>query len=741
MQMKAVTIALPLVDSLLLHTVVAALVLMLPIYSGSAGQRSFISYLVYLTNGEGSAPSHNVSGGEKHVDVGQARAQAKPGPQKAARQRKKAEVEKIGKTPEKNAPPGQREEAAPGAVPPAVGALQNIPPKTEEVKANAEKVEEVPKEPAETSGGQEVKEGAVSSSQETAGALQNIPPKTDVVKAHTEMAEEVAKELPEAEGDQATEEGGVSSSQETASALQNIPPKTDVVKAHTEMAEEVAKEPAETSGGQEVKAGAVSSSQETASALQNIPPKTDVVKAHTEMAEEVAKEPAETSGGQEVKAGAVSSSQETASALQDVPPKTDAVKADAEKAEEVAKEPERTRGKQEVKKGAVSSAREAASALQDVPPKTDAVKAKTEKAKKVAREPERTRGHQEVKKGAVSSARTTSALLPESSVQSRPAGISLTAPVAEQFMARLLPDTETLLHYHGGSKAEAHEVAVGREMPVSESGSEATGPGEVGAAPGETDNPAVAERQETTPQNEAPEGAAAEQTRAGVTVPTSQSAPAAGTPEPPAEVRQVAEGAPSPAMARREKAGVTPRAKQQQTANEEKQAPIGISGAAALLPRDIIIRVAVTGEGGSFVFTRLSRRSYPSADRENVGGKDNPVKADEESGPAGGAPAKRVLSVVNADKGIYTLVIGNTGGKTCVVNAVFLLFERTKKERTKEYKEIQLAPGTGVKFKFLVPDAIFWDDDGRFTGSIEDSESITKFNSETGLVWREVKDD
>jgi hypothetical protein len=117
------------------------------------------------------------------------------------------------------------------------------------------------------------------------------------------------------------------------------------------------------------------------------------------------------------------------------------------------------------------------------------------------------------------------------------------------------------------------------------------------------------------------------------------------------------------------------------------------------------------------------------------------VKADEESGPAGGAPAKRILSVVNADKGIYTLVIGNAGGKTCVANAVFLLFERTKKERTKEYKEIQLAPGTGVKFKFLVPDAIFWDDDDRFTGSIEDSESITKFNSDTGLIWREVKDD
>jgi hypothetical protein len=41
---------------------------------------------------------------------------------------------------------------------------------------------------------------------------------------------------------------------------------------------------------------------------------------------------------------------------------------------------------------------------------------------------------------------------------------------------------------------------------------------------------------------------------------------------------------------------------------------------------------------------------------------------------------------------------------------------------------------------FVLPDAVFWDDEKFFSGSIEDSDSITKFNAETGFVWKEGKD-
>jgi hypothetical protein len=36
-----------------------------------------------------------------------------------------------------------------------------------------------------------------------------------------------------------------------------------------------------------------------------------------------------------------------------------------------------------------------------------------------------------------------------------------------------------------------------------------------------------------------------------------------------------------------------------------------------------------------------------------------------------------------------------------------------------------------------MPDAILWEDESAFTGSMQDSAGVTKFNSETGLIWKE----
>jgi hypothetical protein len=343
----------------------------------------------------------------------------------------------------------------------------------------------------------------------------------------------------------------------------------------------------------------------------------------------------------------------------------------------------------QMSKEVVNEPQETVNAPQNAPPKAEEVSA-AEMAEEVIKEPAEAKADKEVTEENVSSARATSQVPPQSSVPSRSTGTPPPVPGTEEFMKELFPDTGALLSYQRG-KAKA------------------------------------------------PEGTATEQTGAEVTAPSSPVTAAIPGTAPVGQ--QVAEGGVSSVPGKGGKAGETGPAAQQQTENEEKKAPIGISGAAALLPRDIMIRVVVAGEDSSSLFTRLSRRNYPSSGLENVGGKDSPVKAQEENGSAGGDLVKRILSVVNADKGIYTLVIGNGGRKTLVVNTLFLLFEKTKRERSKEYKVIQLAPGTGVKFKFLVPDAVFWDDDDRFTGSMEDSDSVTKFNSDTGLIWKEAKDD
>jgi hypothetical protein len=74
---------------------------------------------------------------------------------------------------------------------------------------------------------------------------------------------------------------------------------------------------------------------------------------------------------------------------------------------------------------------------------------------------------------------------------------------------------------------------------------------------------------------------------------------------------------------------------------------------------------------------------------------------------------------------------------------VFRLFEGKSGERIKEFKAIELFPNAIIKFKFILPEAIFWDDEHYFTGTIESLESsntLTKFSEKTGLIWKEEKD-
>ena len=46
---------------------------------------------------------------------------------------------------------------------------------------------------------------------------------------------------------------------------------------------------------------------------------------------------------------------------------------------------------------------------------------------------------------------------------------------------------------------------------------------------------------------------------------------------------------------------------------------------------------------------------------------------------------------------------------------------------------------TCLKFKFILPYAVFWDDDV-FSLTLEDSLYLTKVHKELGLVWREYKE-
>jgi len=101
---------------------------------------------------------------------------------------------------------------------------------------------------------------------------------------------------------------------------------------------------------------------------------------------------------------------------------------------------------------------------------------------------------------------------------------------------------------------------------------------------------------------------------------------------------------------------------------------------------------------------------------------------------------KRVVSTEKAENGIYIFSIKNNGAKGYEADILFNILEGKSGERRKEYKTVGLPPDTTLKYMFIIPEAVFWDDDAYFTGTIESSNTLTKFNEKTGLIWKEEKD-
>ncbi len=67
------------------------------------------------------------------------------------------------------------------------------------------------------------------------------------------------------------------------------------------------------------------------------------------------------------------------------------------------------------------------------------------------------------------------------------------------------------------------------------------------------------------------------------------------------------------------------------------------------------------------------------------------------------------------------------------------IYENSGRAKTKSAGTRKIGNKESIA-KVLMPEGILWNDDSAFSGSMEDSESTTKFNSETGLTWKEYKE-
>lgn len=163
--------------------------------------------------------------------------------------------------------------------------------------------------------------------------------------------------------------------------------------------------------------------------------------------------------------------------------------------------------------------------------------------------------------------------------------------------------------------------------------------------------------------------------------------------------------------------------------------PLGIAVSDALFHRDIKIEISVQAIDNSGIKSSLYRRTHPSIEEFRPEQKTVPLvrESDEER-------KTLIFSVAKAEKGVYTFVMQNAGEIAGNASVMIRLLEGKKGARNRKFGSLSLAPENTFQVKFILPEGIFWDDESYFTGSIESSDSITKFNDITGIVWKEDKD-
>jgi hypothetical protein len=91
-----------------------------------------------------------------------------------------------------------------------------------------------------------------------------------------------------------------------------------------------------------------------------------------------------------------------------------------------------------------------------------------------------------------------------------------------------------------------------------------------------------------------------------------------------------------------------------------------------------------------------------------------------------------------AEEGVYDLRVRSADGKPVTAAFVLKICESGHGAVTKKLGRRTLPDGA-LLARILMPEGILWDDEAYFSGSMEDSDSVTRFHTDTGLVWREFR--
>lgn len=153
----------------------------------------------------------------------------------------------------------------------------------------------------------------------------------------------------------------------------------------------------------------------------------------------------------------------------------------------------------------------------------------------------------------------------------------------------------------------------------------------------------------------------------------------------------------------------------------------------ALPPVNGDIKLIMTSEKDLIV--KVLFVSYPKVRHDKPMSKKE-AKEQQKLTPVVVRTAKNTLEAVieRSREGIYIFLVEPEGSEPVQGRFLLKLFET----KTKTVTGRQISGQTEV-VRLLMPEGILWEDDSAFSGNIEDSDSITKFNSESGLVWKEYR--
>jgi hypothetical protein len=154
------------------------------------------------------------------------------------------------------------------------------------------------------------------------------------------------------------------------------------------------------------------------------------------------------------------------------------------------------------------------------------------------------------------------------------------------------------------------------------------------------------------------------------------------------------------------------------------------------------LKIEITGPDEALKSVRISAlfREYPKARHNRPMSKASAGNVRVLT-PKMARVAKNILQavIVFAEEGIYDFrSLSNSDGLAAADFSV-KIYENSGRAKTKSAGTRKVGDKGSIA-KVLMPEGILWNDESAFSGSMEDSESVTRFNSDTGLVWKEFKE-